>query len=177
MAKKSISMPEKSKDAEIVVKRNFGYGSLFRRTDFGLYEGISVFANRRGYRFLSDYFKWMAQRTVSESEGDPGDHTHLNPSSTRCDELAFTFDSLTASNRKAVLTNANATKKARRTGSPIKQFKQIFVEIIDSFGSYLNNDDELRKSVMDEIDELIVVLKEKRKQLEEVCVPIARTRS
>ena len=165
MAKTTISMPQKRKDAEIIMKRNFGYGSLFRKSDFGLYEGISVFANRRGYRFLSDYFQWMAERTVSESEDDPGDHVHLCLSSNCSDELDLTFDNLTVSNRNAVLRNANATKKTIRSGSPIKQFKQIFLEIMDHFGSYFNND-EFRKSVVDEIDELIVVLKEKRKLLE-----------
>ena len=77
------------------------------------YQGIAVFANRRGYRFLLAYFRWLAERAIAEADWDPGDHDHLTPHSCLCDEIDFTFDTLTPSNRKAVLRNAGAKKRSR----------------------------------------------------------------
>jgi len=165
MGKTSRKKPVKRTDAEIVIKRNYGISSVFSDTGFGLYEGIAVFANRRGYRFLSAYFRWLAERAIAEADWDPGDHDHLTPHSCLCDEIDFTFDTLTPSNRKAVLRNAGAKKRSRRRGSPIKQFTELVAEIVDFLQGGLK-DDQFRHSTINEINQLIDVLEKKRAQLE-----------
>jgi hypothetical protein len=158
--------PTKRKDAEIIVKRN--YGVNFREHGIGvrLYEGIAVFANRRGYRFLADYFNWLADRPIAQVDVDPGDHDHLKPHSDYCDEIDFTFDTLTSSNRTKVLHCARASKQARRSGPPIKQFLGLVADMIEFAKEFLKNDDDLRQSTIDEINELITVLKVQRSKLE-----------
>ena len=166
MKNTALRQPTKRKDAEIIVKRNFGISSLFSESGLGLYAGIAIFANRRGYRFLSDYFRWLAERPIARGDLDPGDHVHLTPHSDYCDELDFTFDTLTPSNRTTVLRNARASKRSRRRGTPIKQFTRLVTEMIETLNKFLRNDDEFRQSSIDEIKELIAVLEEKRSQLE-----------
>jgi len=166
MGKTSHRQPTKRKDAEIVVKRNFGISSVFSDNDFGLYEGIAVFANRRGYRFLSDYFRWLAERPIAEIGSDPGDHVHLTPHSPYCDEIDFSFDTLTSSNRNAVLRGAGASRRSRRRGTPIRQFTGLVAEITEFLEDDLRNDDEFRQTTIDEISELMTVIEEKQAQLE-----------
>lgn len=168
MAKSTHFEPTREKDAEIIVKRNFGFGSAFNNGSFGLYEGIAIFANRKGYRYLSGFFLWLAERPIDKINGDPGDHVHLNLQSKRSDEIDFTFDTLTSSNRTEVLQNAGASKSSRRQGTPIAQFIGIFTDIIQTYESYLKNDEEFRESTIADIDMLISTLQEKRSQLEQM---------
>lgn len=170
MAKKSLTQPTKRKDAEIIVKRSFGLSSMFSDGDPNLhsywYTGVALFANRRGYRFLADFFRWMAERPISESEGDPGDNVHLTPKSELCDEIDFTFDTLTPHNRNIVLQNANTTKISKRRGTPIRQFSNLVSEMMSHFNGFLLNDEVFRHSTVDEINELIAVLEKERSRLE-----------
>ena len=166
MSEMSQRPPRKRKDAEIIVKRNFGRGSPISDNGIDLYEGIAVFANRRGYRFLSEYFRWLAERPIAEIDTDPGDHIHLSPHSPCCDEIGFSFDTLTPSNRRAVLRHAGAGERSRRCGTPIRQFMQLFTEITQAFQEQLSNEDEFRQTTIDEIKELVSVLEQERARLE-----------
>ncbi len=170
MAKTPAEPPTKLKDAEIIVKRNFGLSSVFNQGSPDLhsdwYTGIAIFANRRGYRFLADYFRWLTERPIAESDWDQGDHVHLTPHSGVCDEIDFTFDTLTARNRSRVLRNAGVTKSSRRCGTPITQFSAFVSDMLEHFGSFLTNDQTFRQSTIDELDGLISVLEKERSRLE-----------
>lgn len=166
MNKQPLRQPTKRSDAEIILKRNFGLGSMFSDGNISLYEGISIFANRRGYRFLSDFFRWLAERPTTECDTDPGDHVHLIPTSSCSDDIAFSFDTLTLRNRNKVLRNAKATKHLRRWGTPFRQFTGLVAEIAESLEGYLKNDQQFRRTTIQEIDALVAVLEEKRTQLE-----------
>jgi hypothetical protein len=169
MTDASQGPPEKGKGAEIIVKRNLGLSiGLFSESELDLREGIAIFANREGYQFLAEYFRWLAQRSVAENESDLGDHVHLTPHSDCCDEIDFTFDTLTTTNRDVLLTNAQATITARRRGSPIKQFSGIVADLIATFEGYLKGG-ELRESTIVEINELMVVLDEQLNKIKRLA--------
>jgi hypothetical protein len=142
--------------------------SVFAASGSWVYQGIAVFANRRGYRFLSDYFRWLAERPISEIDGDPGDHDHLTPRSPLCDEMDFSFDTLTKTNRDVVLRNARVNSRSRMRGSPIRQFTRLFRELTGFLDGYLKGDAVLRRATIREIEKLIAVLEKKRAELKDL---------
>jgi hypothetical protein len=168
VSRRPVKQPKKHKDAEIILKTFVDGSTLFRTSGMGLCLGIAIYANQRGYRFLADYFKWLAERPFSEhpvSSVDPGDHVHLTTDSGLSDEIDFKFDTLTNANRKIVLRNAGATKRLQRRGSPMKQFARVIVESLECFGWWFKVDAKMRQATIKEIDELIDVLKKQRSRL------------
>lgn len=163
MSKKPLRQPKKRKGVEIFVKRSF---RLSFDTDCTIREGMAIFANRKGYRYLSEYFRWLAKRPLANIDGDPGDHVHLTPHSPLTDDMGFTFDTLTPSNRKEVLQNAKAKKRFRRHGTPIAQFAEFVADIVQTMRTYLKNDDEFRDATISDISHLIDVLEQKRAELQ-----------
>ena len=169
MPKKTSQPPRKRANAEIIVKHNFGLGISSGGLEF--YLGIATFANRSGYRFLADHFTWLAKRPIvalSRENFDAGDHVHLTPHSDYCDEIDFTFDTLTPGNRRQVLRNAGVTKRSRRHGTPIQQFTQLVNEMGTFINSFCENDAEFRKATINDINELMSVLKDKLSHLKKM---------
>lgn len=175
MPKKTNQPPQKKDDAEIIVKHNFGLSiGLFSRSGLDFYPGIAVFANRKGCRFLADYFTWLAERPIApfdRNNFDPGDHVHLTPHSDYCDEIDFTFDNLTPENRRHLLRKAGATKKSRRRGTPIQQFTQLFDEMATFLNQFCENDVDFRTTTINDIDDLIGILKNKLSHLKKMKNP------
>ncbi len=173
LARKLGQPPRLGSRAEFVVKHNFGLSTLFSRDDGGgdFHLGIALFANRKGYRFLADYFRWLAKRPIAdfcEDLPDPGDHVHLTPYSDCSDEIDFTFDTLTPENRSCVLTNAGASSQQSRCGSPYRQYAQL----VDEMGAFVNpwceNDDALRQEITGDLEKLLGVVEKQLAHLQQI---------
>lgn len=73
-------LPPFREGAELVVKANPGLDAKRGDSELGVYWGIPLLGNREGFRWLSEYFAWRADR-IDEGrpfyKGDAGDHDHL----------------------------------------------------------------------------------------------------
>lgn len=105
----------------------------------GLAPLISVFANPAGYRWLSDFFRWLAERppVFGPDDGDPGNHIHLRDTSAPCnyalsDETDWTFDTITDENREVLLSAPGMAPEARLRGSPLHMFAAFLRQMAGS---------------------------------------------
>ena len=124
--------PRKREGAEIIL------GHLFvHNLDFSdeLTPAFHLLANVEGFRWLADWFLWLAGRDpeLLGNDGD-GEHEHLRHSepplnsrlSDEVDVVARMFDDRT---RKKLLKRQGITKKIRNTGDPITQFSKLLDEL------------------------------------------------
>jgi hypothetical protein len=95
---------------------------------------LLLLANREGYKWLSEYFGELANRTwhTSNDWGDPDDHQHLfvnqPPFNEKLsDSMEIRMGVLNAENRRTTLEQYNISKDTARRNSLIARYR-MFIE-------------------------------------------------
>ena len=139
---------------ELIFKQNCSVGAR------GFSAGLIILGNRGGYRWLSKYFDWFASRVDEDAdfcEADPDDHQHLDRAApinvNRSDEFGLMVGSFTKRNRKRVFESCGTSKKKRILESPIRQFRQTLMFMVDTIcgGATV---DTVREQTLAELEEL-----------------------
>ncbi len=122
----SAPYPKTRKGAELIVKQNCEYTSDDAER---LTSGVFVLGNREGFRWLSEYFAWLADRIAEDapySSADPDDHQHLDSvapiNHQLSDEMGLLIGSFSNKNRRRVLKACGVARSKRVPGNPVTQF-------------------------------------------------------
>ena len=139
---------------ELIFKQNCSVGAE------GFSPGLFILGNRGGYRWLSKYFVWFASRVDEDAnfyKADPEDHQHLDRAApinvNRSDEFGVMVGSFTEKHRKRVCKSCGTSKKKRALGSPIGQFRQTLMFMVNTIcgGATV---DPVREQTLSELEEL-----------------------
>ena len=138
--KSPLHPPRPQRGAELILKCNLESSSGY--TDM-LASGVFILGNRDGWRWLSDYFSWLANGIKEDAafhRFNPDHHQHLNfdaPLNKRLsDELGITVGSFSNKNRKRVLQTLPTVRKQHRLpGNPVTQFRSLLPLITEWLAS------------------------------------------
>ena len=126
---KEMNSPKPKQGAELIIKQNNEVGSAFSQ---GSGPGVFILGNADGFRWLSEYFAWVADR-VNEGaefvECDPDDHQHLAPGvpfdPELSDEMGLQIGSFSTALRQRVFDGIGLTKERRCSGTSVAQFSKM----------------------------------------------------
>lgn len=146
--------PSAHSSDELIFKQNCSVRAA------GFTPGLFILGSRGGYRWLAKYFDWYASQIDEDREfckADPDDHQHLGRAApinvNRSDEFGVTVGSFTEKNRKRVFKSCGASKKKRVLGSPIGQFRQTLVFMVNTIRA-ASTVDAVREQTLAELEEL-----------------------
>jgi hypothetical protein len=153
-AAKGNPCPEAPHGAELIIKQSWEVSTRYSRE---VAPGVHLLGNREGFRWLSEYFAWIADRIDDNAEVAPAnadDHPHLFPgapfNSELSDEVGIMLGHFSQRHRERVLELLGCSPEARSLGSPIAQFLPVLRALTKFFGKYSLNEwgqnwrDELR---------------------------------
>ncbi len=100
---------------------------------------ILILGNKQGYRYLAQYFAWMATRDatpVSESWGDPDNHVQFNGigwnepfDQTLSDRVTFRLGTLNKRNRAAAFEKYQVSPATAQRGNAIARYERRIAEM------------------------------------------------
>jgi hypothetical protein len=133
MAKKTAAaVPKPGKNAELIVRQGF----IIDATGKGPHAvpEVVILGNRDGFKYLSELFAHLAERTKSRKKGpDASAAVKLgrseHPINTRLsDDIEFQFAPVNDANRAAVFKQHGVTMKSRQKGSLFERYSEVATE-------------------------------------------------
>jgi hypothetical protein len=120
--------PRPTVGAEIILKESFG-GDATGDAEY-MVPCLVIAANRAGHLYLSNYFRWLAERASSVGAGADGDHEHLARleapfNANLSDDIDFRLVTITRKNRAALLEHYAISEGTQKRGNLAARYHRI----------------------------------------------------
>lgn len=156
--KQIAAYPRCREGAELILKQNCECSSAY--TDW-LASGVFVLGNRDGFRWLSEYFAWLADRIAEDrpyNNVDPDNHQHLDSvapiNRQLSDEMSLMIGSFSHKHRRRVLKTCGVARNKSLSGNPVTQFRSRLEWITQLLADRID-DQELRARTIRQLELLI----------------------